>query len=98
MLLKKLNGFLWKTNTPYTTADGRKMKTIFVTFHIRNATLLDDSNYGPLGRYECHAYAVGNPTAKKHGFSVNVIRSKLIRYIDNSNDSLFTAICDPRIL
>ena len=72
MLLKS------KANTLYTSADGRKLKTIFVTLHIRNATVSDDSDYGPLGKYECHAFAVGNSTAKKRGFSVHVIRSKLI--------------------
>ena len=39
-------------------------------------TKADDSQYGVLGRYECHAYAVGDPVARKHGFSVNVIGCK----------------------
>ena len=43
---------------------------------IKNVSLNDDSTFGPLGRYECHAFAVGNPVEKKHGFSVNVIGSK----------------------
>ena len=43
---------------------------------IKNVTLNDDSTYGELGRYECHAFAVGDPMVYKHGFSVNVILSK----------------------
>ena len=43
---------------------------------IKNVTLSDDSSYGPLGRYECHAFAKGDPEERKHGFSVNVILSK----------------------
>ena len=43
---------------------------------IRNVTLNDDSTYGALGRYECHAFAVGDALEKKHGFYVTVIRSK----------------------
>ena len=43
---------------------------------LKNVTLNDDSSYGPLGRYECHAFAVGDPVERKHGFSVNVILSK----------------------
>jgi len=53
--------------------NGRKL---FVTLHIRNVTMEDDSAVGALGRYECHAYAVGDPVARGHGFSVNVIRRK----------------------
>ena len=49
---------------------------LFVTMTIRSVTLNDDSAYGALGRYECHAFAVGDPAARKHGFSVNVILSK----------------------
>ena len=44
--------------------------------HIRNVTLEHDSTYGQLGRHECHAFAVGSPLGRKHGFSVNVILSK----------------------
>ena len=44
--------------------------------HIRNVTVEDDGTFGQLGRYECHAFAVGSPLERKHGFSVNVIRSK----------------------
>ena len=43
---------------------------------IKNVSLNDDSTFGPLGRYECHAFAVGDPVERKHGFSVNVVRSK----------------------
>ena len=45
--------------------------------HIRNVTVDDDSERGPLGRYECHAYAVADPEEKKHGFTVTVIGRKL---------------------
>ena len=44
--------------------------------HIRNVTLEHDSTYGQLGRYECHASAVGSPIERRHGFSINVILSK----------------------
>ena len=57
-------------------ADGKKLKKLFVTLHIRNVTLEDDSQSGPLGRYECQAYAFNDSTEKKHGFTVNVIRCK----------------------
>ena len=43
---------------------------------IQNVTLRDDSN-DQLGRYECHAFAVGE-SVKKHGFTVTVIRSKFL--------------------
>ena len=48
--------------------------------HIRNVTADDDSQRGPLGRYECHAYAVGDPAGKKHGFTVTVIGRKLLSF------------------
>ena len=44
---------------------------------IRNVSLNDDSTFGALGRYECHAFAVGDPVERKFGFSINVIASKL---------------------
>ena len=53
--------------------DGKKL---IVTMTIKNVTLNDDSTFGPLGRYECHAFAVGDPVARKYGFYVNVILSK----------------------
>ena len=44
---------------------------------IKNATLEDDSLFGALGRYECHAFAVGDAVKSgRHGFSVSVIKSK----------------------
>lgn len=44
---------------------------------IKNATLEDDSLFGALGRYECHAFAVGDAVESgRHGFSVSVIKSK----------------------
>ena len=44
---------------------------------IKNVTLEDDSLLGALGRYECHAFAVGDVVeTARHGFSVTVIRSK----------------------
>ena len=52
----------------------KNVTKLFVTLRIRNVTLDDDSQYGRLGRYECHAYAVNATVAQKHGFSVNVIR------------------------
>ena len=52
------------------------MKKLIVTMHIRNVTLEHDGTYGQLGRFECHAFAVGSPLERKHGFSVNVILSK----------------------
>ena len=56
--------------------DGKKSKKLFVTMTIKNVTLNDDSTYGALGKYECHAFAVGDPVERKHGFYVNVILSK----------------------
>ena len=44
---------------------------------IRNVSLNDDSTFGALGRYVCHAFAVGDPVQRKHGFTINVIASKL---------------------
>ena len=52
---------------------GRKL---IVTMTIKNVTLNDDSTFGALGRYECHAFAKGDPVERRHGFSVNVILSK----------------------
>ena len=49
---------------------------LIVTMTIKNVTLNDDSTFGPLGRYECHAFAKGDPIERRHGFSVNVISSK----------------------
>ena len=45
--------------------------------YIKNVTQADDSMYGALGRYECHAFAVGEAVEQaKHGFSVSVITSE----------------------
>ena len=60
-----------------TFSGGKKLSKLFVTLHIRNVTVDDDSTRGPLGRYECHAYAVADPKGKKHSFTVIVIRRKL---------------------
>ena len=35
---------------------GKRLPKLFVTMVIRNVTLNDDSTYGALGRYECHAF------------------------------------------
>ncbi|XP_068720454.1 uncharacterized protein [Montipora capricornis] len=51
---------------------------LYTTMHIRNVTLEHDSTFGSLGRYECHAYAVNDSVAKRHGFTVNVIPSNEI--------------------
>ena len=58
---------------------------------IRNITLNDDSSYGALGRYECHAFAVGDPVERKHGFSVNVIASKSFVWLS----SLLVLVAQP---
>ena len=64
------------------STDAKNATKLFVTLHIRNVTLDDDSQYGRLGRYECHAYAVNatDENAQKHGFSVNVIRRECFLY------------------
>ena len=49
---------------------------LIVTMTIKNVTLSDDSTFGALGRYECHAFAKGYPLERRHGCSVNVISSK----------------------
>ena len=62
---------------------GKRLPKLFVTMVIRNVTLDDDSTYGALGRYECHAFAVGDPLERRHGFSVNVIRSKSFTWLSS---------------
>ena len=57
-------------------AGGKQFKKIFATMYIKNITLDDDSQYGILGRYECHAFAVNDTIPTKRGFSVNVITRK----------------------
>ena len=66
----------WLELTP---TGGKNLTKLLVTLHIRNVTVDDDSHKGPLGRYECHAYAVGDPKEKKQlqGFTINVIERKL---------------------
>ena len=53
--------------------NGRKL---FVTLHFLYVTMPDDSQYGP---YECDAFAVNDPEARKHGFSVTVFRGMIAR-------------------
>jgi len=55
--------------------NGRKL---FVTMHIKNVTMEDDSQNVNKGSYECHAYAVGDKKGDSFGFSVNVIKSKTL--------------------
>ena len=43
--------------------------------YIQNVTMVDDSQRGDLGSYECHAFAVGDDVARTFGFSVSVITS-----------------------
>ena len=52
---------------------GKYATKLFLTLNIRNVKIEDDS-YGRLGRYECHAFAVNDSVASKHGFTVNVIQ------------------------
>ena len=52
---------------------GRKL---IVTMTLKNVTLNDDSSFGALGRYECHAFAQGDPLERRYGFGVTVILSK----------------------
>jgi len=76
----KPNGNLHFDNRS-TFEDGKKK--FFVTMSIRNATLDDDSLYGALGSYECHAFAVGDAVESgRHAFSVSVItRSKIPKVV-----------------
>ncbi|XP_068741194.1 neural cell adhesion molecule L1-like isoform X2 [Montipora capricornis] len=66
------NLFLENRTEEFRVSDERNATKLFVTLNIRNATIDDDSN-GRLGRYECHAFAVNDSVAEKHGFTVNVI-------------------------
>ena len=50
---------------------------LFNTMTITNVTIEDDSQYGNIGSYECHAFAKNESTPKRHGFSISVITSKL---------------------
>ena len=58
---------------PLISIGGKTATKLFVTLNIRNVTLEDDSS-GALGRYECHAFAVNDSAARKHGFTVKVIK------------------------
>ncbi|XP_068711461.1 neural cell adhesion molecule 2-like [Montipora foliosa] len=70
----KENGKLHFTKRTEMVAEGGKqLKKLFVTMFIKNVTQEDDSQVGSLGRYECHAYAVGDSSPSKHGFTINVI-------------------------
>ena len=57
--------------------------------HIRNVTLEYDSTFGRLGRYECHAFAVGSPIERRHGFSINVISSKFSLNMNRTPNDCF---------
>ena len=54
----------------------KQLIKIFATMYIKKITFSDDSQYGSLGRYECHAFAVNDTTRSKYGFGVNVISRK----------------------
>lgn len=75
-LISKVQLYSMIFQSPSISTDAKDATKLFVTLRIRNVTLEDDSQYGPLGRYECHAYAVNATHAQRHGFSVNVIRSE----------------------
>ncbi|XP_068692478.1 uncharacterized protein [Montipora foliosa] len=66
------NLFLENRTEEFRVSDERNATKLFVTLNIRNVTIDDDSD-GSLGRYECHAFAVNDSVARKHGFTVNVI-------------------------
>ena len=51
---------------------------LFNSMTITNVTIEDDSRYGNIGNYECHAFAKNESTPKRHGFSISVITSKLL--------------------
>ena len=73
---------------PYPSLPANKLSVFFVgqlkklhtTITWKNITReLDDSQYSQLGSYECHAFAVDEKVAaKRHGFSVSVIKSKSV--------------------
>ena len=56
---------------------GKRLPKLFVTMVIRYVTLNDDSTYGALGRYECHAFAVSAPLGRRR----HVIRSKSFTWL-----------------
>ena len=75
-LISKVQLYSMIFQSPSISTDAKNATKLFVTLRIRNVTLDDDSQYGALGRYECHAYAVNDTHAQKYGFSVSVIRSE----------------------
>ncbi|XP_020618027.1 uncharacterized protein LOC110055930 isoform X3 [Orbicella faveolata] len=56
----------------FTERTEENRRKLFVTLHFLYITMPDDSRYGP---YECDAFAVNDPVARKHGFSVTVLRA-----------------------
>ncbi|XP_068743911.1 uncharacterized protein [Montipora capricornis] len=73
--LKQSDKLNFTSQIEMTEQGGKQLKKLFVTMFIKNVTEEDDSQFGSLGRYECHAFAVGDPySPKKHGFSINFIR------------------------
>lgn len=66
--------------TNRTEENGRKL---FVTLHIRNATTADDS-VGPLGRYECLAFAVGRNDSKNYGFGITVLERNEVPQVETT--------------
>ncbi|XP_044181883.1 uncharacterized protein LOC114974977 isoform X2 [Acropora millepora] len=78
-ILEENNNLHFTNMTELVHQGGKQLKKIMATMYIKNITLDDDSIYGKLGRYECHAFADNdNTTLRKHGFSVNVIRGREI--------------------
>jgi len=53
-----------------------KGRKLFVTLHFLYLTKPDDSRFGP---YECDAFAVSDPMARRHGFSITVLRGMKAR-------------------
>ncbi|XP_068741192.1 uncharacterized protein [Montipora capricornis] len=72
--LKQSDNLNFTSQIEMTEQGGKQLKKLFVTMLIKNVTEEDDSQFGSLGRYECHAFAGGDHSPKKHGFSINVIR------------------------
>ncbi|XP_078370890.1 immunoglobulin superfamily member 10-like isoform X1 [Oculina patagonica] len=80
--------------TRKTEENGRKL---FVTMHIRNVTMKDDST-NKLGNYECHAYAVNHYVPARYGFSVNVVTVNEIPKVVVSEVKLLEHDMDASIL
>ncbi|XP_074630031.1 uncharacterized protein LOC141888882 isoform X2 [Acropora palmata] len=78
-ILEENNNLHFTNMTELVHQGGKQLKKIIATMYIKNITLDDDSIYGKLGSYECHAFADNdNTTLRKHGFSVSVIRGREI--------------------